>query len=68
MSKHVFIITEHWCQSFWQLVKLFRFEAKKIEERGSVRPSPRPLESSWVKGIMTGTNVALMFVLVPTSV
>ena len=31
MSKHVFIIKEQLCQSFWQLVKAFRFEAKKVE-------------------------------------
>ena len=31
MSKHVFIIKEQLCESFWQLVKVFRFEAKKIE-------------------------------------
>ena len=29
--KHVFIIKEKLCQSFWQLVKSFTFEAKKIE-------------------------------------
>ena len=31
MSKHVFVIKEKLSQSFWQLVKAFRFENKKIE-------------------------------------
>ena len=31
MSKHLFVIKEQLCQSFWQLVKAFWFEAKKIE-------------------------------------
>ena len=33
MSKHVFIIRAQLCQSFLQLVKAFRFEAKKIPSR-----------------------------------
>ena len=48
MSKHVFIIKEQLCLSFWQLVKAFRFETKKIEEGGAVRP-PTPLEAFRVK-------------------
>ena len=39
MAKNVFIIKEKLCQSFWQLVKAFRFEATKIKGR-SVRPPP----------------------------
>ena len=31
MSKYVFVIKEQLCQSFWLLIKVFRFEAKKIE-------------------------------------
>ena len=30
LSKHLFIIKEQLCQSFWQLVMAFRFDAKKI--------------------------------------
>ena len=42
MSRHVFIIKEQLCQSFWQLVNAFRFEAEKIEGKF--------LEVSRVKG------------------
>ena len=47
MTKHVFVIKEQMCQSFWQLVKAFRFEAKKIE--GEVHSTPPSYEASRVK-------------------
>ena len=46
MLKHVFIIEEQLCQSFWQVGKAFRFEAKKSRAR-AVRPPPL-LEASRV--------------------
>ena len=49
MSKHVFIIKEQLCQSFWQLVKAFRFEAKKIDGGGVRSTLHPPLEASRVK-------------------
>ena len=39
MSKHIFMVKEQLYQSFWQLVKAFRFEAKKIDG-GFIRPHP----------------------------
>ena len=49
LSKHVFIIKKQLCQSFQQLVKAFRFEAKKIEG-GRLFNTPCPiLEASRVK-------------------
>ena len=51
MLKHVFIIKKKLCQSFWQLVKAFRFEAKKIEG-DPFEPLPSFLWSFyWVLGL-----------------
>ena len=58
MLKHAFIIKEQLCQSFRQLIKAFRFVAKKIGGRGG---GPfDPLEASRVKliTIMVFTSVS----------
>ena len=47
MSKHIFIIKEQLCQTFWQLVKEFRFKAKKSGMGGPFDPLT-PLEASRV--------------------
>ena len=47
MSKHVFVIKEQLCQSFWQLIKAFTFETKNIKGEGeSIQP---PFEAFRVK-------------------
>ena len=56
MSKHVFSIKEQLCQSFWQFVKAFRFEAKKIEEGGCPFDPPHTKEISTVKCKLNDTE------------
>ena len=48
---HAFITKEQLCQSFWQLVKVFRFEAKKTEAA-----LPLPLKASRVKWLLRSEN------------
>ena len=63
MTKHVFIIKERLCQSFWQLVKAFRFEAKKSQGEGG--PLDPILEASrvnvdWFRKVRIGVKSAIV--------